>query len=148
MYKYIDSYERGDTSAVDRQVLGLFDYIEENEDIINKNNVLKYILTNLTPSSPDNSDDETILIRSFSEMVKKRSLENGKVTVIDTLVTSGTLDKIVPYLKEATPILRKKSWTDEDRKKLAPIFAIYECEGVAIPKKGKGKKPKGDAKHD
>ena len=45
MYKFIEAYDVGDRSVINKHVLKLFKYIDENP-LIGKRTVISYILTN------------------------------------------------------------------------------------------------------
>ena len=87
MYKYIELYDSNNLSEINKKVLKLFDYITENK-LIGKNNVISYILNNLTNVKELESNDEINLFKNCwkpktSNFTKRR--EKSNISTFKTL---------------------------------------------------------------
>ena len=124
MYKFIDLYENGNKGEINKKVLKLFEYIADNE-MIGKNNVIGYILNNLTDVKELESKEETDLFKN----VRKYMLDNPnneKSQFLELACKKSSYDLIIHYLMEITPLLRKKSLSDEEKNLLKPYMEIIE----------------------
>ncbi len=124
MYKFIDLYDNGDRNEINKKVLKLFDYITDNE-MIGKNNVIGYILNNLADVKELEDKDETDVYKN----IRKYILENPnseKSQFLELACKKTSYDLVIHYLIEITPLLRKKSLTNEEKNLLTPYMEIIE----------------------
>lgn len=125
LYKYIESYDEGEVDSINKKVLKLFKYIEENT-LAGKKTVINYILTNLVEEVDlDDSDASAKYTK-----VKKAMLsdpENNKVKLISVLANKKTLDDVVDYLLLVDSLIRKKKLTAEEESLLEPYNTLLEA---------------------
>ena len=124
MYKFIDLYDNGNKNGINKKVLKLFDYINDNE-MVGKNNVIGYILNNLTDVKELECKEETDLFKN----VRKYMIENPnseKSQFLELTCKRSSYDLIIRYLMEITPLLKKKSLTDEEKDLLIPYMEIIK----------------------
>lgn len=126
MYKFIDLYDTDDKNGINRRVLRLFDYINEN-DLIDKRNVINYILTNLV--STKEMEDESKLLPM--KIIRQYILENPaseKSRFIQDCCSKSSYDTIIHYMVEISSLMQKKRLNEEEKRLLEPynqIVRIY-----------------------
>ena len=106
LYKYIEDYESNNLDEINKKVIKLFDYISENE-LIGKNNVINYILTNLADVKELETQEEK---NSFKE-VRKYMINNPsseKTQFYELSSKKTTFDIVIHYLMEVAPLISKK----------------------------------------
>jgi len=113
LYKFIENYENERYRSIDKGVLSLFRYIDDTPDI-GKKNVMSFIIENIS-NVADGKDKE--LIRIVTEYLKS-DVSEEKIIFIKNVIKTDRLDVMIPYLNECITMLRKKSLTEEERKKL------------------------------
>lgn len=126
MYKFIEAYDQGQTEAINKNVLKVFDYISNNE-LIDKRNVVAFILTNLTDQKATGTPNEQEMIREIKNYISKNP-ESEKTAFIRSCVKKSQFDLVIHYLMEISPLLSKKKLSSEEKKKLKPyeeIIGIY-----------------------
>lgn len=124
MYKFIDLYDSENKNEINKKILKLFDYIVDN-DMIGKNNVIGYILNNLTDVKELESKDETDTYKN----VRKYMLENPnseKSQFLELVCKKSSYDLIIHYLMEITPLLKKKKLNDKEKNTLIPYMEIIK----------------------
>ncbi len=129
MYKFIDYYDEDNRKSINKKILKLFDFIMENE-LIGKNNVISYILNNLTDVKDMEAKEETDLYKN----VRKYILNNPnseKSSFIELCCRKSNYDAVIHYLVEITPLLKKRKLTEEELAFLKPykdIIKLYTVE--------------------
>lgn len=126
MYKFIESYDSGKTDEVHKKVVKLFDYIEQN-DLIDKRNVINYVLSNLAEVKDLGTEEETSAIKTIRRYLSKNP-GSEKARFIEECCAKSSYDVIIHYISEIAPILGKKRLTEEEKELLAPykqIVALY-----------------------
>ena len=129
MYKFIESYDSGDRKSVNGNVLKLFDYITDHE-LIDKRNVIAFILSNLTNQKPTGTEEQQELIREIRNFLAKNP-DSEKTAFIKACMRRSSFDVMIHYLMEITPLLSKKTLTKEEKGFLKPyndIICIYTKE--------------------
>lgn len=122
MYKYIELYDSNNLSEINKKVLKLFDYITENK-LIGKNNVISYILNNLTNVKELESNDEINLFKN----VRKYMIDNQnseKSQFFDLASKNKNFDIVIHYLMEIAQLLKKKNLSEEEIELLKPYNDI------------------------
>lgn len=122
MYKYIELYDSNNLSEINKKVLKLFDYITENK-LIGKNNVISYILNNLTNVKELESNDEINLFKN----VRKYMIDNQnseKSQFFDLASKNKNFDIVIHYLMEIAQLLKKKNLSEEEIELLKPYNEI------------------------
>jgi predicted transcriptional regulator len=135
MYKYIDAFESGNNSDISPNVLRLFKYIEKNEGLISKRNVVNFVLTNTVEEEPKTSNGKDV-VSKLAELINKKGEDSPKVKLIKKIVFSDEYDKLIPYLLEINPLIKQEHLTPEDEEKLKPIFEIYSLKGISKKNNG------------
>lgn len=126
MYKFIESYDAGDRASVNAKVLNLFDYIVANE-LIDKRNVIAYILNNLTERKAVGTADDQVFVKAIRKYVADNP-DGEKTKFIQRCIEKNTYDVFIHYLIEISPLLSKKKLTEDEKKLLEPyrqILSIY-----------------------
>ena len=123
MYKFIEYYDLKEFDLINKKVLKLFNYINENE-LIGKKNVVNYILTKLVDVKEMNSDDDLAIIKTIKKYIISNP-ESKKSQFLVTCATKDLCDDIIAYLVEITPLLKKKVLTSEEEILLEP-YKIFK----------------------
>ena len=123
LYKFIMSYDDEDRAGIPSGICDLFKYIEKSE-LIDKRNVVNYIIQNLSDSkiNSDSSESEKAL-----ETLKKYlsdSPDQDKVAFILKYLKTTKYDEVINYLLQVDKIMRKKKLTSDDLKYLKPYRGI------------------------
>lgn len=118
LYKFIDDYDSGNFALINKRVLKLFNFIENNP-LAGKKTILVYILNNLVNEKEMGEEDE---VSKFTK-IKKYILENpssNKSAFIELIISRKDFDSIIDYLMEIYPLLKKRKLSDDEIVKLKP----------------------------
>lgn len=118
LYKFIDDYDSGNFALINKRVLKLFNFIENNP-LAGKKTILVYILNNLVDEKEMGEEDE---VSKFTK-IKKYILENpssNKSAFIELIISRKDFDSIIDYLVEIYPLLKKRKLSDDEIVKLKP----------------------------
>ena len=118
LYKFIDDYDSGNFALINKRVLKLFNYIENNP-LAGKKTILVYILNNLVD---EKEMGEEVEVSKFTK-IKKYILENpssNKSAFIELIISRKDFDSIIDYLVEIYPLLKKRKLSDDEIVKLKP----------------------------
>lgn len=130
MYKFIELYDSNKYEDITKNVKKLFDFINNNT-LIEKRNVINYILNNLNVTK-DLTDDK---VSKKIENITKYIINNPnseKTFFIDMLIKVDFFDIVVHYLCEILPLLKKNNNNQEISKFLLPyneivnLYTIYK----------------------
>ena len=135
MYKFIELYDSNKYEDITKNVKKLFDFINNNT-LIEKRNVINYILNNLNVTK-DLTDDK---VSKKIENITKYIINNPnseKTFFIDMLIKVDFFDIVVHYLCEILPLLKKNNNNQEISKFLLPYNEIVNL--YTIYKKTEGK---------
>ncbi|MCI6215475.1 MAG: hypothetical protein MR659_00075 [Mollicutes bacterium] len=124
LYKFIDSYDNGDRETINKKVLSLFDYLENNP-LAGRNTILNFILNNLII---EKELGESADVTRFNK-IKKFVLENpeaSKTKLIELLITKPEMDLIADYLIRIEPLTKKRKLTVEEEELIGPYRKILE----------------------
>ncbi|MFI3330105.1 MAG: hypothetical protein R3Y05_06460 [bacterium] len=102
MYKYIELYDEGEYSPINKKVKKLFDYIVGNE-LAGKNNVINYILTNLVEIGEYAEKKDDVLIKKIKSFIIENP-DSNNVLMIKELVSK----KKYNYFADLVIILNDK----------------------------------------
>lgn len=130
MYKFIEAYDSGDNSTVNKNVLKLFKYIDENP-LIGKKSVVSYILTNLVEEKELGDSSENRLYNQIKRYIIANP-ESTKTQFIELTIQKTDFDDAIKYLLKIYPLLRKRKLSDEEIAFLKPyddIANLLETEG-------------------
>ncbi len=122
MYKFIEYYETGQFDNINKKVLKLFDYITNN-NLIGKNNVINYILTNIADVKELEVKEETALFKEIRRYVLNNP-DSEKSQFLELACKKTNYDLVIHYLMDITPLLKKKTLTDEEVEMLKPYNDI------------------------
>jgi len=131
MYKFIEAYDSGDVSIINKHVLKLFKYIDENP-LIGKKTVVSYILTNLVEEKELGDTAENRIYNQIKRFLIANP-ESIKSQFIELIVQKTDYDDAIKYLLKIYPLLRKRKLSDEEIAFLKPfddIKTILDKEGV------------------
>ena len=122
MYKFIQAYDSGDSSVINKHVLKLFKYIDENP-LIGKKTVVSYILTNLVEEKELGDTAENRLYNQIKRYLIANP-ESAKSQFIELIVQKTDYDDAITYLLKIYPLLRKRKLSDEEIAFLKPFDDI------------------------
>lgn len=126
MYKFIEAYENDNKELINASLLKLFDYISNNE-LIGKNNVIAYILNNLTKPKEADIDEVNQIIDSVKQYVRNNP-SSEKTQFITKCTSSNDFDIAIHYLMEIASIQKKNIKDNGDLEKIElynKILGIY-----------------------
>ncbi len=125
LYKYIESYDAGDKDSINKKVLKLFKYIEDNT-LAGKKTIINYILTNLVEEVDlDDSDASAKFTKIKRTMLSDP--DSNKAQLINVLASKKTLDDVVDYLLLVDSLIKKKKITAEEERLLKPYKDLLEA---------------------
>ena len=130
MYKFIEAYDAGDNSGINKNVLKLFKYIDENP-VIGKKTVVSYILTNLVEEKELGDSSENRLYNQIKRYIISNP-ESVKTQFIELKIKKTDFDDAIQYLLKVYPLLKKRKLSDEEIEFLKPyddITTLIENEG-------------------
>ena len=125
LYKYIESYDGGDKDSINKKVLKLFKYIEENT-LAGKKTIVNYILTNLV-EEVDLDDSDASAKFTKVKKVMLSDPESNKTQLINIIANKKTLDDVVDYLLIVDSLVKKRKLTPEEEKMLKPYNDLLEA---------------------
>lgn len=102
MYKYIDSFESKSSESIPYTIMNLFEYIKSSK-IINKRNVINYILNNVKLRGDNELSPEELLIESFSKFIKMYGIQSEKVKFISIVISESKYDSEITALLAEKP---------------------------------------------
>lgn len=130
MYKFIEAYDAGDNSIINKNVLKLFKYIDENP-LIGKKTVVSYILTNLVEEKELGDSSENRLYNQIKRYIISNP-ESAKTQFIELAIQKSDYDDAINYLLKIYPLLKKRKLSDEEiafLKSYDDISTLIENEG-------------------
>lgn len=120
LYKYIGYYDSRKFNLISKEVLALFNYIDEN-DLIGKKNVINYILTKM---SHDNEEED------LSNPVNKlknfliSNPESKKSRFVVECFFNEHFSEILCYFADIAPLLDKKELSPTEKEKMQPFYDL------------------------
>ena len=127
MYKFIEMYDEGNKKELTSSICDMFDYVEQNE-LIDKKNVINYILKNVAVISDASSEEAGSFAKYVIDKLKSENNDNKKI-IIEYLAQNDDLDDLFSYLIDASNCSSKKKKTKKDDAKaqsLKRIIGIYK----------------------
>ena len=122
MYKFIEAYDDGNSSIINKHVLKLFKYIDENPLIVKKT-VVSYIFTNLVEEKELGDTAENRIYNQIKRYLISNP-ESVKSQFIELVVQKTDYDDAIKYLMKIYPLLRKRKLSDEEVEFLKPFDDI------------------------
>lgn len=135
MYKFIELYDSNKYEDITKNVKKLFDFINNNT-LIEKRNVINYILNNLNVTKDLTDDKVSRKIENITKYIINNP-NSEKTFFIDMLIKVDFFDIVVHYLCEILPLLKKNNNNQEISKFLLPYNEIVNL--YTIYKKTEGK---------
>ena len=105
---------------INKNVLKLFNYINEHE-LIGKKNVINYILTKLTDVKEMGDSDDIDVIKIIKKYIISNP-ESKKSQFLITCATRDDFDDVISYLVKIAPLLKKRKLTNEEQLLLEPFI--------------------------
>lgn len=124
MYKFIEAYDSGDYGEINKRVLALFRYIDDN-DLIDKRNVINFVLSKLTDAKELDDDVSDKKLQEVSHLLTQNP-DSEKSRFIMECCTKSSYDTLIHYMLEIEPILKKKRHTEAEKKLLEPYIKIVD----------------------
>ena len=120
MYKFIEYYDSQEFDLINKNVLKLFNYINEHE-LIGRKNVINYILTKLTDVKEMGDSDDIDVIKIIKKYIISNP-ESKKSQFLITCATRDDFDDVISYLVKIAPLLKKRKFTNEEQLLLEPFI--------------------------
>lgn len=130
MYKFIELYDSSKYEDITKNVKKLFDFIDNNT-LIEKRNVINYILNNLNVTKDLTDDKVSRKIENITKYIINNP-NSEKTFFIDMLIKVDFFDIVVHYLCEILPLLKNNNNNQEISKFLLPyneivnLYTIYK----------------------
>lgn len=130
MYKFIELYDSSKYEDITKNVKKLFDFIDNNT-LIEKRNVINYILNNLNVTKDLTNDKVSRKIENITKYIINNP-NSEKTFFIDMLIKVDFFDIVVHYLCEILPLLKNDNNNQEISKLLLPyneivnLYTIYK----------------------
>lgn len=115
MYKFIDYYDCAKYNLINKNVLSLFNYIEENE-LAGKKNVINFILNNLVYVK-ETKDEYTAIIGNIKNVLRANPDSKKSKFITDCLFADEFSD-IIYFLADIASIIKKKRPSADEKQKL------------------------------
>lgn len=124
LYKFIEDYDSGKKESINPKVASLFDYMT-NSELIDKKNVINFILTNLTAVDNMDSAKNASVIETIKNYVSKNP-DSEKTKFMYECSIKSSYDTIIHYMVEIAPLLSKKRLTKQEREKIRLYNSIID----------------------
>ena len=124
LYKFIEDYDNNNRGPINKNVLKLFDYINNN-NLVGKKTVLSFIFNNFVIEKEMSSCEDINRINKIKKYVTE-NISTEKTKFIELIISKTDYDLVIQYLNNIYPLLRKRKLTDEEIKKLAPYDNLIE----------------------
>ena len=125
LYKYIESYENGDTESIPERVLSLFRLMDTPG--VTKEQVVTFTITSF--SDPDTNDIRD-RIRNY---VLDPSSSQAKVELMYRIATTDCIDDIIPYLNGCIDILSEGRMDDSRTYQAARLMIMKSKVSRNVP---------------
>lgn len=122
MYKLIELYDEGRYSTINKKIKKMFDYIEANS-LIDKKNVINYILNNLVEMDDFEDSDLEKKIKKIKKFISDNP-DSLKTNFICKCIETKQFDLVIQYLMEISTLIKKKKITAEEMEIIAPYNKI------------------------
>ncbi len=122
LYKYIEDFDNGNHKAVNRNVLKLFKFINDNE-LVGKRATINYILTNLVDEKELGEKADT----TGFMLIKKKMIsepDSAKSRFMKLLAEKSDFDDVCDYMLKIYPLLRKRNLTEDEIALIKPYDDI------------------------
>ncbi len=115
LYKYIESYESGDTGSIPDRVYALFRMMERPE--VSKEQVITFIISSF-------SEEDMGKGEAAKRYLSDPSSSPSKVEFLEKVATTDCLDTIIPYLNDCIDILSGGEVDDEKAYQVARLVLM------------------------
>ena len=115
LYKYIESYENGDTESIPDRVVSLFRMMERPD--VSKEVVITFIIS----SFKDDADETGEAAKRY---LSDPTSNPSKVEFLEKVATTDCLDSIIPYLNDCIDILSGGGIDDEKAYQVARLVLM------------------------
>lgn len=121
MYKCIEYYDDAKYSRINKDVLALFNYIDENE-LAGKKNVINFILNNLV--SVKETEDEYSAIIGNIKNVLRANPDSKKSKFIADCLFADEFSEIIYFLADVASVIKKKRPSACEKQRLQTYLEI------------------------
>lgn len=120
LYKFIACYDGKKFNSIDKNILALFNYIDENE-LIGKKNVINYILTKMPHGvAEDDVSDPINTLKNYLLL----NPESKKSKFALEYFFDDNFGEILCYFADIAPLLDKESLSTAEKEKLQPFYDL------------------------
>ena len=117
LYKYIELYEAKETSAIPEKVLRAFRYIDRYKSLT-KEQIIVFVICEF---SDINNSDKKETIRRYLLL---HGPNDAKIGLMYALITTDSLDGLVPYLTESAAILEEPAIGESDLYRVSRLINL------------------------
>ena len=117
LYKYMELYEAKDTSAIPEKVLRTFRYIDRYKSLT-KEQIVVFVICEF---SDINNSDKKEAIRRYLLL---HGPNDAKIGLMYALISTDSLDGLVPYLTESAAILEEPEIVESDLYKVSRLVNL------------------------
>jgi hypothetical protein len=122
MYKFIEFYDNNNFELINKKVLKLFNYINENE-LVGKKNVVNYILNNLVDLKELGDKEEIHQIKIIKNFIISNP-ESKKSKFFELCCKKDFFDDLIYYLVDISNLINKRKLSDKEKNKLEPYNSL------------------------
>ena len=126
VYKYIDLYESGEFRSIPEKVLRTFKYIDRYKSL-SKEQIVAYIIYEF---SEFEKSDKKETIRNY---LMNKGASDAKIELMYRLITTDSLDDIVPYLSNAATLLDQGGMDQSELYQVARLINLKTSIMKNIP---------------
>lgn len=122
MYKFIEAYDKGDFTIIQKPIFDLFQYIE-SDPLMGKRAAIAFIISNQTKELEVKNVAEECIDQEIQILLKQQP-DSDKNLFIKLLLQKSDFDDVIQYLLKITPILRKQRLSESEIQLLKPYNDI------------------------
>ena len=115
LYKYIGLYEQGEFKDIPNNVLNTFRYVDRHKKLT-KEQVMTFVILEF---SEKQSSTKKETIRNY---LLSKGNNDPKVALMYQLITTESLNDIIPYLTKASSILKEGEIEDDELYQVARLI--------------------------
>jgi len=135
LYKFIEYYDNDNKKEINKSILKLFNYINNNE-LIGKNNVISYILNNLAEVNELENKEEVDYFRDIRKYILNNP-DSEKSIFLNIASKKNIFDPVIHYLIQIMPLIGKKKVSAEESDLIKPYQEIIKIYKENMNKKEK-----------
>lgn len=124
MYKFLEFYEQAEFSLINKNILKLLNYINDNP-LVGKRSVISFILNNLSDTKICEETPENKTVQKVKNFIYENP-NSSKSMIIKNILNHRDLDVLVNYLAKILPLLKKKRLNDDEKALIEPYRTLLK----------------------